>query len=53
MLIKIGVCIIVIFVKKLEMDKIVIGSDHAGFELKEELIKYLSDQDYDVIDKGT
>lgn len=35
------------------MDKIVIGSDHAGFELKEELIKYLEDQDYDIIDKGT
>lgn len=53
MLINIPVYRIVIFEKNLNMDKIVIGSDHAGFELKEELIKYLCDQDYDVIDKGT
>lgn len=44
---------IAIFEKKSKMNKIVIGSDHAGFELKEELIKYLCDQDYDVVDKGT
>lgn len=32
--------------------KIAIGSDHAGFLLKEELIKYLTDKNIDVIDKG-
>lgn len=35
------------------MNRIVIGADHAGFDLKEELIKYLGDQNIDVIDKGT
>ena len=33
--------------------KIVIGSDHAGFELKNTVIKYLQTKDYSVIDKGT
>lgn len=33
--------------------KIVIGSDHAGFPLKEFLKKYLSEKGYVVIDKGT
>ncbi len=33
--------------------KIVIGSDHAGFLLKEFLKKYLSEKGYVVIDKGT
>ncbi|MCB0538830.1 MAG: ribose 5-phosphate isomerase B [Bacteroidetes bacterium] len=33
--------------------KIIIGSDHAGFELKEQLIKYLNDLEVEVIDKGT
>lgn len=33
--------------------KIVIGSDHAGFSLKEFLKKYLSEKGYVVIDKGT
>jgi ribose 5-phosphate isomerase B len=33
--------------------KIAIGSDHAGFELKEQLIKYLRSKQIEVIDKGT
>lgn len=33
--------------------KIVIGSDHAGFSLKEFLKKYFSEKGYVVIDKGT
>jgi ribose 5-phosphate isomerase B len=32
--------------------KIVIGSDHAGFPLKEELKQFLVDHDYNVEDKG-
>lgn len=32
--------------------KIAIGSDHAGFELKQELVKYLKQQAVDVVDKG-
>ena len=32
--------------------KIAIGSDHAGFELKEVLISYLKTKSIDVIDKG-
>lgn len=32
--------------------KISIGSDHAGFELKTELIKYLGSKGIQVIDKG-
>lgn len=31
---------------------IAIGSDHAGFELKQELISYLQDKKFTVIDKG-
>ena len=34
------------------MIKIAVGSDHAGFELKEELIAYLKSMLIDVIDKG-
>ncbi len=34
------------------MIKIAIGSDHAGFELKQELIKYLKTINCDVVDKG-
>ena len=34
------------------MTKIAIGSDHAGFELKEVLISYLKTKNSDVIDKG-
>lgn len=34
------------------MTKIAIGSDHAGFELKSELISYLNEQNIQVIDKG-
>jgi ribose 5-phosphate isomerase B len=34
------------------MTKIAIGSDHAGFELKEELISYLKLKNVDVFDKG-
>ena len=32
--------------------KISIGSDHAGFEQKQELAAYLREQGYDVIDRG-
>jgi ribose 5-phosphate isomerase B len=32
--------------------KIVIGSDHAGYELKQEVMNYLKSKDYEVIDKG-
>ena len=32
---------------------IVIGSDHAGFELKEKFKKYLSENAYNVVDVGT
>lgn len=34
------------------MTKIAIGSDHAGFELKSELISYLNEQKVGLIDKG-
>lgn len=33
--------------------KIAIGSDHAGFELKQEIILYLKDHKHTVLDKGT
>lgn len=33
--------------------KIIIGSDHAGYDLKEQLIKYLTEIEIEVIDKGT
>ena len=33
--------------------KIYIGADHAGFEIKEMLKKYLADLKYEVEDKGT
>src|SRR5688572_5198673 len=32
--------------------KIAIGSDHAGFELKESMISFLKKEGYQVIDKG-
>ena len=32
--------------------KIAIGSDHAGFELKEEIRKYLEDKGYEYVDCG-
>ena len=32
--------------------KIILGTDHAGFELKEEVKKYLQNQGYKVRDKG-
>ena len=34
------------------MTKIAIGSDHAGFELKELLISYLKSKNVEVVDKG-
>jgi len=34
-------------------DKIIIGSDHAAFPLKEELKKFLEEKGFDVIDTGT
>lgn len=33
--------------------RIAIGSDHAGYELKQELIKYLDNKGYEIIDFGT
>jgi ribose 5-phosphate isomerase B len=33
--------------------KIIIGSDHAGFELKQHLIPFLKDLGYEVLDQGT
>ncbi len=33
--------------------KIAIGSDHAGYELKKELIEYLHNNKYEVFDEGT
>ena len=33
--------------------KIAIGADHAGYELKNEIIKYLKEEGYDIIDYGT
>lgn len=33
--------------------KIAIGSDHAGFELKEAIKKYLIEKGYEVFDEGT
>lgn len=32
--------------------KIGIGSDHAGFELKEKIVKYLQDKGYECVDYG-
>lgn len=32
---------------------IIIGADHGGFPLKEDLLKYLQSHNYNVIDKGT
>jgi ribose 5-phosphate isomerase B len=33
--------------------KIPIGADHAGFEMKEILVRYLQETGYSVLDKGT
>ena len=33
--------------------KIAIGSDHAGYELKEEIVKFLQTNNYEVFDFGT
>jgi len=33
--------------------KIVIGSDHGGYELKNELVKFMTDEGYKVLDFGT
>lgn len=33
--------------------RIVVGADHAGFELKQSLATYLRDRGHEVIDKGT
>ena len=35
------------------MKQIVIGSDHAGYKMKQFLIQQLQDAGYDVEDKGT
>ena len=34
------------------MKRIVIGADHAGFELKSQLVNYLQKEGWDVTDKG-
>lgn len=33
--------------------KIAIGSDHAGYQLKEQIIAFLTNENYEVIDQGT
>ncbi|CAN0426106.1 unnamed protein product, partial [Phaeothamnion confervicola] len=33
--------------------RIVIGSDHGGFSVKQELVKFLADQGHEVVDFGT
>lgn len=35
------------------MERIVIGSDHAGFSLKEEVKEFLLERGHEVMDKGT
>lgn len=35
------------------MNKIAIGSDHGGLELKNSILKYLNENNYEVIDCGT
>ena len=35
------------------MNPIAIGSDHAGLSLKEELVRFLREEKYDVVDVGT
>jgi ribose 5-phosphate isomerase B len=35
------------------MKKIIIGADHAGFELKEAIRHYLTESDWEVFDRGT
>ncbi|MEA2038081.1 MAG: ribose 5-phosphate isomerase B [Nanoarchaeota archaeon] len=35
------------------MSKIIIGSDHAGFKLKEDIKKYLTELKYEIEDLGT
>ena len=35
------------------MDKIIIASDHAGFNLKNKIISFLKNEGYDVTDNGT
>ncbi len=37
----------------LSVKRIAIGADHAGFELKQHLIAYLSEKDFSVADHGT
>ena len=32
--------------------KVAIGGDHAGFDLKEVLKKFLSEKGYEILDKG-
>ena len=35
------------------MDKILIGSDHGGYNLKNTLIEYLKEKNFEVVDVGT
>lgn len=37
----------------METEKIIIGSDHAGFNLKSKIINYLKGEGYEVVDNGT
>ena len=39
--------------KKLRAMNIIIGSDHAGFDLKEQIKKFLFEKGYSVKDVGT
>lgn len=37
----------------METKKIIIGSDHAGFNLKSKIINYLKGEGYEIVDNGT
>jgi len=37
----------------MEISRVVLASDHAGFPLKEEIKKYLTEKGIDVVDEGT
>ena len=35
------------------MEKIIIGSDHAGYDMKEKIIAFLNELGFEMVDKGT
>ena len=39
--------------RSINMEKIIIASDHAGFELKNKIINFLKEEGYDITDNGT